>query len=197
MARKPPADKNRYLTIPREAKERGWRKSRAVRAAAPTCGAKCKRTGGPCNNPVHEEGKRCWLHGGATPSGSQWHRRQFPKPGDNPKKLRNKLAAWERRDREAAARRAMMTPEELERHERRRKALRPGTEAERAMRRHDRDARKLLATTGTKSAGEPSPEVQALADRLAELRAKQTDLDAELAALGAEEDDDKRHEVFG
>lgn len=88
---------------------------------------------------------RCKHHGGLTPTGDQWH---VPQWSDDPKKNARKAKTREKRAKERAARRAAMTPEELERHLRRSKALQPAPtavrEARKAEKRQNAEARALL-----------------------------------------------------
>jgi hypothetical protein len=37
------------------------------------CGARCKRTGEPCQNPIVKGSTRCRMHGGKTPTGPKSH----------------------------------------------------------------------------------------------------------------------------
>ncbi|ETW12817.1 hypothetical protein ATO8_09748 [Roseivivax marinus] len=151
-----------------EARRRGWANSLETRANAPKCGAKSRTTGEPCKQPVKEEGKRCRYHGGATPKGKDWHRRQWPRKGAPMSKLAQKERALRRRDREADERRAAMTPEEREQHERYRRGARPGTPGEREQaargRRIAEEVQDLLARSPA-----PSDEAQRLAAQLQEL----------------------------
>ena len=128
-------------------RRRGTEKSIRVREQMPKCGAKCRQTGAPCANPVAEPGKRCRLHGGATPSGKDWHRAQMPPPDASPKRGRMKLLTLAVR-REALERRlAAMTPEDRERYDRRSAAMQPGTPAERRWRHNNREMREMLKET--------------------------------------------------
>lgn len=143
---------------------RGFRRSVAVRARAPKCGAKSRQTGEPCRQPLKEEGKRCRYHGGATPMGREWHRRQLPKKGTTERTFTGKLRALERRDREAEKRRASMTEEERKAHEKRRVPKRPGTPGQRAgeawKRRMTQEAADLLQNR------EKAPSAVRLADQI-------------------------------
>jgi hypothetical protein len=125
-------------------RRRGIAKSLAVRAAMPKCGAKRRTDGLSCIQPVSAEGKRCRYHGGATPRGRVWHKRKRIDPNASPKKQEGKRLALRLRDKERAERLAAMTPEEREAYERRRKAAQPGTVADRARAKADRDARALI-----------------------------------------------------
>lgn len=128
----------------KEARMRGLRNAWAKQANGPKCGAKTRADGAPCRNPVAEEGQRCRLHGGATPKGKDWHRRQFPKKGASISKLQKKLSELSKRDQKAEERRAAMSPEERAMHEKRRRANRPGTPSERQQARDGRKAMKLV-----------------------------------------------------
>lgn len=145
MSRPPTHTRNpRPWQIPEEARRRGLRNSLIARRNQSKCGARTRVTGEPCKQPVKAEGLRCRFHGGATPKGAEWHRRQLPKKGDSWEKASRKLATWQKRDREAEARRASMSPEQLAEHNKRRAALKPGTPAERARRKHNREAKRFL-----------------------------------------------------
>ncbi|SFP31564.1 hypothetical protein [Tranquillimonas alkanivorans] len=162
-----------------EARRRGLRNSLAKRAAAPRCGAKRRTDGEPCTQPVPEAGKRCRYHGGATPKGKEWHRRQWPRKGAAPSRLKGKMLALAVRDRKAEERRAAMTPEELEAHEKHRRAVRPGTPSQRQQARRAREARQLVEELDRKREGPPTGEQAALAAQIAELEAKAERLRAE------------------
>ncbi|MCA8896623.1 MAG: hypothetical protein KDA48_15305, partial [Amphiplicatus sp.] len=110
------------------------------------CGAKSKNHGGKCQNLALENG-RCKYHGGLTPKGDQWHRRQFPEPTSEHalRKIDRKLQMIARDEQRRLERVAAMTPEERQRYENRRRGHRPGTASERAMRsKAYRDAEKVL-----------------------------------------------------
>lgn len=169
-----------------EARQRGLRRSLEVRANAPKCGAKSRQTGLPCQNPVKEEGKRCRYHGGATPKGKDWHRRQYP---SSPHRLKGKLKALRRRDREAEERRAAMTPEEREKHEERRRHRQPGTPAERRRASDARKARKIVSALLDKRQRE---EEGALAAEIKRLEAAAAELEQ---SMEDETEDDKG--IFG
>lgn len=172
-----------------KARQRGLRRSLEVRANAPKCGAKSRQTGLPCQNPVKEEGKRCRYHGGATPKGKDWHRRQYP---SSPHRLKGKLKALRRRDREAEERRAAMTPEEREKHEERRRHRQPGTPAERRRASDARKARKMLSDLLDKPDKRRSEEEGALAAEIKRLEAAADELER---SKEEETDDDKG--IFG
>lgn len=172
-----------------EARRRGWLRSLEVRANAPKCGAKSRQTGLPCKNPVKEEGKRCRYHGGATPKGKDWHRRQFP---SSPHRLEGKMKALRRRDREAEERRAAMTPEEREKHEERRRHRQPGTPLERRKAKYDREARKMVSALLDNPDKRRSDEEKALAAEIELLEAAAAELEK---SKEDETEDDKG--IFG
>lgn len=116
-----------------EARQRGLNAIAERWRTKPRCGAKTRVTGEPCQQLVEAPGKRCRYHGGATPKGDEWHRRQPPKRGAAYSRLEKKLKAWEVRDRKADERRAAMTPDERAEHEKRRKSKQPSSSAERQM----------------------------------------------------------------
>lgn len=130
--------------IPDRDRRRGTANSITAREAMPKCGAKSRQTGEPCANPVREAGKRCRLHGGATPSGRDWHRVQMPRPDLPPEKAARKLRTLRKRKAELVRRLAAMTPDERERYEARSAAMQPGTPVERYMRRKNREMRRLI-----------------------------------------------------
>lgn len=140
------------------------------RAEMPKCGARKRSNGEPCGQPVSEAGKRCRYHGGATPKGAEWHRRQWPRKGAPLEKLNKKIAQFKKRDREAAARRAAMSDEELAQHEERRKAKRPGAVAERERAARKRNTRgeieKLLADRAAATAAADAKLDRQIADLL-------------------------------
>ena len=128
-------------------------------------------------------GKRCRYHGGATPKGKDWHRRQFPKKGAPISKLQKKLCELKARDRKAEERLANMTPEELEQYEARSKVVRPGTPAERQSARDSRNAQKLIADLHNKEKpasdeiSDLGAQIQTLEDQAKQLRLDSTDTD--------------------
>lgn len=101
----------------------------AERHLLPKCGARSRTTGDPCQNPGMENG-RCRLHGGATPKGENWHRKQWPA---DEAKLGRKLRDAERQARIRAKRIAAMTPEERHRYDAWLRAHQPGRSGTRAL----------------------------------------------------------------
>jgi hypothetical protein len=128
----------------KEARLRGLRNAWAKQANGPKCGAKRRSDGQPCRQPVTAEGKRCRYHGGATPKGKEWHRKQWPQKGAAPSRLKTKMVSLSIREKEAKLKREAMSPNARKLHEARRKAMQPGTPAERQGGRDDREAQKLL-----------------------------------------------------
>jgi hypothetical protein len=159
---------------------RAIREWNATKHLLPKCGAKAKHTGEPCRQIAMANGK-CYLHGGKTPKGKDWHRRQWPNKDapDANQKLARKLADIERDDRQRAARLAKMTPDERDRYEAHRKSRMPGPPGPRAASRNERrQAKEFQKVRGKAEARPVSPEVRAIERRLAELRAERDRLQA-------------------
>jgi hypothetical protein len=153
-----------FRTMAREA----IRTYNATRHTLPKCEAVRRTDGGLCQQIAMGNG-RCYLHGGRTPKGKDWHR---PQPGANASKTQRKLKDIERAAKKRAKRLAAMTPEERKRYEEWQKAHRPGPAgpraAARARRAQSRDVRERLAKMD-----EPAPqnaEAQALAAAIEALR---------------------------
>ena len=150
----------------------------------PLCGA-TKRDGEPCRKLAMKNG-RCRLHGGATPSGDNWHVVRWPdpnSPGAN-EKLHRKLKDRERRAAQREARVAAMTPEERARHERWHRTHQPGSAA--ARRREKAFRQQSRAVLGLASelsdAPVPSPESIARHERVRQLEEKAAALRADIEA---------------
>lgn len=81
------------------------------------CGAIAKHSGQPCRQFAMANG-RCYYHGGRTPKGKNWHRRQWPDKTapDAIAKMENKLQMQERAWKARQKRLAKMTPEEQAAH---------------------------------------------------------------------------------
>lgn len=150
---------------------------RDLRPTRPRCGAKRKHDGQPCQQLALGNG-RCAYHGGRTPSGKGWHKPRWPK-ADTPnaeaalnRKLRDLAKAARKRERRLAS----MTPEERAEHEAWHAARKPGSPADRAERRRQRqqaiDMRKLLAAPAT-----ATPAADDLQRQIDELKARMLDLD--------------------
>jgi hypothetical protein len=140
----------------------------AMRHTLPKCEAVRRTDGGLCQQIAMANG-RCYLHGGRTPRGKDWHR---PQPVADAAKTQRKLKDMERAAKKRAKRLAAMTPEERKRYEEWRKTHKPGPAgpraAARARRAQSRDARERFAKMD-----EPFPqnaEAQALAAAIEALR---------------------------
>ena len=153
-----------FRTMAREA----IRAYNATRHSRPKCEAVRRTDGGICQHIAMANG-RYYVHGGRTPKGKDWHRRQ---PGADAVKTQRKLKDIERAAKKRAKRLAAMTPEERKRHEEWQKAHRPGPAgpraAERARRARSKAAREQFARMVEPSA--PSAEAQALAEAIEGLR---------------------------
>ena len=143
----------------------------------PKCGANCRSTGEPCRDIAMANG-RCFRHGGKTPTGDRWHQPVWPDKSA-PNAMSKVHAKLKNRDRDALRRKrrlAAMSDDEQAAYREWQKSHKPGSAAAREARRlaiqRSQDARQRLSQPGSL----PSPEVQALAERIAELRAKQVEL---------------------
>lgn len=156
----------------------------ARRPFLPKCGARRKRDGEPCQNLASANGK-CRVHGGATPRGDQWHKRQWPKghAPDAEKKLAAKLKRIESDRRRLERRLAKMSPGERRQYDEWLNARQPGPAAERERRRADRkhaaDFRKILDRVEPRPI---SPELAALKEQAAALEAQRDRLLREIEA---------------
>jgi hypothetical protein len=140
----------------------------ATRHTLPKCEAVRRTDGGLCQQIAMGNG-RCYLHGGRTPKGKDWHR---PQPGADAVKTQRKLKDMERAAKKRAKRLAAMTPDERKRYEEWQKSHRPGPPGLRATERARRARNKAAREQLTKM-GEPAPqsaEAQALAAAIEALR---------------------------
>lgn len=157
---------------------KGWN---ARRANLPRCGAK-RRNGEPCRGWPLANG-RCRHHGGTVPKGDKWHRAQFPSKKSKvaERKTRMKLEKLQYREAKRLERVALMTPEQREKHERRRAALKGGPAAQRLAAKleakNNAAARAIMAAAPQRPAP-ADPAYQAIVARLAELRALQARAEA-------------------
>lgn len=148
------------------------------------------------------ENGRCRMHGGLTPKGDQWHlvRRQSPSKRAAAK-LQAKLETLERRAKERAARLARMTPDERAAYDKWVMTHQPGPAAARAARkqaRQDAEAVRALLDRSQGSGKPVDPELAAIAERIAELRARKAALEMEAAAQDNDTPDDPaRAGIFG
>lgn len=129
----------------RQTSRRAARAWNAKRERLPRCGARRKSDGEPCQQWPMQNG-RCYLHGGLTPHGDQWHRPQY---SPELHKMDRKLRDRERQAKKRAARLAAMTTDERAAYERWQASHKPGAVgarvAARERRRQNVEARKTLA----------------------------------------------------
>lgn len=147
-------------------------KFNARRRAAPKCEALKRSDGQPCQNPAGPNG-RCRLHGGATPSGKQWHVVQYPTANTpaSAAKFEKKLQDRDRLARKLAKRLAAMGPAERARYDDWCRTYHPGPKSQRqAAKRQaaqNADTRALLAAPGIDVP--PSLELQRIQAAIAEI----------------------------
>lgn len=134
-----------------------------ARETLPRCGAKRRTDGGPCAGTAMSNG-RCYLHGGSTPGGKDFHKVQFPK-GRSEKWIRKKLKELRRRQARQAARVDAMTPEERVRFEAWHAAHKPGGPEVRKAVAQAREVRAILLSRASAAPVE-TPEAQALREAI-------------------------------
>lgn len=135
-----------------------------ARETLPRCGAKRRTDGGVCAAIAMSNG-RCYLHGGSTPSGKDWHRVQLTNRSKSTKKLDRKLKALERRRAKQAARVAAMTPEERARYDAWHAARKPGGPEIRRAAADVREFRDMLAERAIAAPAE-TPEAKAIREAI-------------------------------
>lgn len=155
----------------RQIGRRGARAWNAKRGRQPRCGAARKSDGERCQQWPMQNG-RCYLHGGLTPRGDQWHRPQFSSALH---KLDRKLCDRERQAKKLAARLAAMTAEERAAYDAWQATHRPGAAGQRASARERKrqaiDARATLAASAHGPQGaQGAQEARALDKVIAEAR---------------------------
>lgn len=154
--------------------------------AAPRCGARRKRDGAPCCRPAMKNG-RCYLHGGKTPSGRQWHVVQFPDCSTpaGEAKFNRKLRDRERIARKRAAWIAAMTPERRAKYDAWHRTHAPGAKAARKTERERRrqSVRARLLLNGGASRATSDPKLVLIEATLVELRAELARLEAQDRSL--------------
>lgn len=118
---------------------RDWH--RKVRRTLPRCGALARSTGEPCRQIGMENG-RCYVHGGRTPKGDDWHKPRWPdgNAASFEEKLNRKLVDRERAAKRRAARLAAMTADERARHEEWQRTHKASSAPKRAKARANRQA---------------------------------------------------------
>jgi hypothetical protein len=139
-------------------------KAHEAQRTYPLCNAK-RRDGGRCGNLGTGTGGRCRLHGGATPTGKDWHRVQLTNASNSPEKLDRKLKDVERRRAKQAARVAAMTPEERAKYDAWHAAHKPGGPGVRRAAREAREFRDMQAERASAAPVE-SPEAKALREAI-------------------------------
>jgi len=117
--------------------------SRLLWRETPRCGARRKSDGKPCMGLPMANG-RCFMHGGPTPRGDQWHKRQFPA---DPVRFDRKMRNIERDRKRLVAKLASMTPEERARYEQWLRDHQPGSGERRAGIRLMRDQNRAMAAS--------------------------------------------------
>lgn len=150
------------------------RYNREVRPYRLRCDATRKRDGERCENIASPNGK-CRVHGGATPRGKNWHKRQWPSGStpDAEKKLRDKLKLIDRDRRQLEKRLAKMSPDERRRYDEWHRARQPGPPGPRAQRRVDRKSAAKIRKSLERDEPRPiSPELAALQEQAAALEAE-------------------------
>lgn len=177
---------------PRSARQQAWASSdrfKAIgrasclrlnreRALLPHCGAIAKRSGEPCGNPAMANG-RCRFHGGRTPSGSDWHKPQWP-DANSPRAEQRLAAKLNDRERAAKARQrklSAMKPDEFAQHQRWHRDHKPGSAEKRAAARAERKANaELRGRMQRPDTRKLTAEARALAARISELEAERVQL---------------------
>lgn len=145
-----------------------------ARQTLPRCGAKRRTDGGVCAAIAMSNG-RCFLHGGSTPSGKDWHRTQLANRSKSSKKLERKLRDLERRRAKQAARVAAMTPDERARYDAWHAARKPGAPEVRRAAAQARDFRDMLAERASASPVE-TPEAKAIREAIEALERRAEEL---------------------
>jgi len=142
------------------------------------CEATAKSTGRQCGNLAAHGTTKCYLHGGATPRGDNWHKPTWPKPSDPRamQKIDRKLRERARDAKERDARLASLPPKLRQRYADWVRTHKPGPAADRrresARRRQDLDAKALHEELISRPAPPASPELLKIEARIAELEAE-------------------------
>ena len=155
----------------------------AIRHTLPKCTAISKSTGDQCGNLAMANGK-CWCHGGRTPAGDGWHRPVWPNDGPaGERKLNRKLATFQRAAEQRERKLAGATEDERHNYEAWKKTHEPGKQANRAMKRKQRqDAASFRSVVEAPPADRPcDPELNALEIQIAVARRRAAALASKLA----------------
>ena len=139
-----------------------------IRPHLPKCNGTSRSTGLPCGNLAVPGKQKCRWHGGAVPSGDDWHKIQYPASTskDWQRKLNEKLKRDERNRRRRERRLAKMTAEQRAKYEEWHRTHKAGSKAERARRRDDRKRAAEIRASLEK------PDDRPVTPELAELRAQ-------------------------
>ena len=175
-ARGKPAGKARLRVSfeKRAAARENIKKAHVAQRTYPLCNAK-RRDGGRCGNLGTGTGGRCRLHGGATPTGKDWHRVQLTNAGKSVGRMDRKLKDIERRRARQAARVAAMTPEERAKHDNWHATHKPGGEDVRRAARQAREVRTMLSGLASAPPVE-TPEVRAIREAIQDLECQAANL---------------------
>ena len=136
------------------------------------CHAKARTTGKRCGNFAVSGRRVCHLHGGRTPRGDGWHRRQWPKPSDPRamEKIDAKLRRVAGDAKKHDARLASLSPKMRSRYAAWVRAHKPGPIGDRYRARIDRAAAATVRELRTRPKTD-DPEVEAINRRIAKLEA--------------------------
>lgn len=161
----------------------------ATRKKLPKCGAKTRTTGAPCQNLALENG-RCRLHGGATPSGKKWGKRQvstktstYQSKGDW-RRVEEKLQRWASEDRDRVRRLRQMSDDSFYAYVRRmgRRLDDPHAPIIKNAIREEfarRGPPPSTMTSGTTTPRSADPDLAEIEARLADLRQQLDELEAD------------------
>jgi hypothetical protein len=165
-----------------------------VRHLLPQCTATAKSTGEQCRDLAMPNGK-CFRHGGATPKGADWHKRQWPngKRPDAIAKAEEKILAHAKKAKRRERRLAVMSPEERAVHEAWQRSHRPGPPAARAQARADRATAAEIRGLMSAEPVTPQPATAKSADLAAarEFLRRQSEAIARLQASSGPKRDDE------
>ncbi|KPH09100.1 hypothetical protein CO657_19865 [Rhizobium acidisoli] len=153
----------------------------AIRYKLPKCTAIAKVSRERCGNLAMTNGK-CWCHGGRTPSGDGWHKPVWPADGPGgERKLNRKLAAIQRSSKRRERKLAKASAEERQKYDVWQKSHHPGSKADRARKRKERqDAAAFKASTEASAKPPSNPELDELERELAAARRRAAALEINL-----------------
>lgn len=145
-----------------------------IRPHLPKCNGTSRSTGEPCRNLAVPGKQKCRWHGGAVPSGDEWHKLQYPAATakDWQRKLNEKLKRAERNRRRRERRLEKMSPEARAKHQEWQRTHKPGAKAERQRRRTDRKAAQEFKALAEQPERPVSSELAALQAHAAYLEAE-------------------------